>query len=240
MLTRKGNDLEAAHQLEVTLHALVGRGDLRIAATDLEAPPAVADPEEYPWVFWKPDDRDRVEPAPRDGWTFLENLALHYFRTAGPATRDDLAWWLDISYAAARRTIEDLAGTLEEVDIAGQRQAHFMIEEHAAELRSAPRGVSRRVALLAGADPEARWSREGFLRIVDPDLAFWLAPRGKAARGGRARIGLPVFVGGNLAGAWRKSSRTGEVQVEFIKPHAEDIVEEAHRRADWLATLWKA
>jgi hypothetical protein len=147
MLGKRRPNLPVAYELEVTLHALVGRGDLKMAS----APPhpvTLRNLATDPFVFWKPEDRERIAAAPREGWAFLEDLALHYFRTAGPATRDDLAWWLNISFAAARRTIEDLAGTLEEVDIAGEKQAHFMLEEGASALRSGRLEASRRVALL--------------------------------------------------------------------------------------------
>jgi len=224
----------AMAELELTLHALVGRGELLMAPAPPQRDRTLP---EIAYAFWKPEDSDRVEAAPREGWVFLQDLALHYFQTAGPATRDDLAWWLGISFSSARHTIEDLAGTLEEVDIAGHKQAHFMLEEAAAALRSGPVDSSRRVALLPKLDPEACWSREGWPRVVDPDLGFWLSTRGKTARGERPRVVQPVLVGGELAGGWRWDSRARRVELDFIRPQREEVEEEALGHRERLATL---
>ncbi len=204
------------------LLTLVGRGQMAIQ------------PSPHPaesFAFRAVPDSSRIEASPRDDWAFLSELALHFFGTAGPATRDDFAQWAQVSFGAARLTVEDLAGSLDEVDIEGQRQAHFMLEEQAALLRARRFPPSQRVALLGDGDPEAETTERGLERLCDPALAFWLSPGAKEERGGRQRVTRPVLVGGFVEGAWHWDRRVSRVVVEFIRPPSPEVSQDAEARA---------
>jgi hypothetical protein len=210
------------------LFALTGRGQMAIHPSPH---PAEA------FSFRVVPEAARVEAAPRDDWAFLSDLALHYFRTAGPATRDDFARFAQVSFGAARLTVEDLAGTLDEVDIEGQRQAHFMLEEDGALLRARRFPPSQRVALLSDGDPEAEATKRGLARLCDPALAYWLSPAAREERGGRQRVTRPVLVGGFVEGAWHFDRRVSRVVVEFIRPPSPEVFEDAEARAERLTSL---
>jgi len=136
------------------------------------------------------------------GWSFLEDLGLHFLTVAGPATRDDFAWWSGASGAAARRTIEEMAGSVEEVDLEGGRQAHFMIEEDAARLRRFAAGPSDHAALLPSLDPVRFAGRAGFGALAGPRVAARVAPPARR-RGGALTAGPRVaLVGGSPVGTW--------------------------------------
>lgn len=182
-------------RLRDLLDEMAARGDaLRtFAGTSLNsAQPAYASPAHA----------DYIPPAPAQTYEFLVDLALDYFRTAGPATRDDFVWWASISYASARHSIEDLAGLLEEVDIDGERKAHFMHEEDAADLRSSRRPRSARAALLPADDPSGVATERGFDVLGGLDLDEGLSSPSRRVRARPVKTTRPLVAGGRIAGSW--------------------------------------
>jgi winged helix DNA-binding protein len=186
-------------------------------------------------TYRNPPAPERVPAATSEGFGFLADLALHYFRVAGPATRDDFAWWAWISLSAARKTLEDLAGLIEELDIEGERRAHFMLEEDAAELREGRQFAGRRVALLPQRDPGLMVSPDGRVRLCDPRLRPRLAP--PVRRGKRDIVaGLrPVLVGGAIVGSWQWDAAHGRVETLLEKAFADEVAEEVEGAAEALS-----
>lgn len=150
-----------------------------------------------------------------EGWSFLEELALHYLKVAGPATRDDFAWWSGASAAAARRTIEELVGVVEEVDLEGGDQAHFMIEEDAADLRRFVPQRSGHVAVLPSLDPvRFAWSG-GFKMLANARVEPRVDSRARRRAGAIAPSLRPVLVGGRPVATWAHAA--GRVDVAPIR-----------------------
>jgi hypothetical protein len=144
-----------------------------------------------------------------DGWSFLEELATYFLEVAGPATRDDFAWWSGASGAAARRTIEELAGHVDEVDLEGGRKAHFMIEEDAAQLRAFVAPRSDHPALLPAFDAVRFGGRAGLGALASPATAPRVAPPARRRAGALSTAPRVALVGGAAVGTWAWSSTSG-------------------------------
>ena len=176
-------------------------------------------------TYGVPRAADRVPAAATDGYAFLQDLALAYFRAAGPASRDDFLWWAGLSRSAARHTIEDLAGLLEEVDIEGERKAQFMLEEDAAEVRHTRAPRTLRAAFLPSSDPAGAATRAGFAPLCEPRMRPTLAP------GGRGKPRAIVAVGGSAIGGWTAGPSVVEVTLsKALTSGAEEALESERAR----------
>jgi len=188
-------------------------------------------------TFASIDSHDHIPPASSTSYEFLVDLALPYFRAAGPATRDDFVWWASISYSSARHTIEDLAGLLEEVDIEGERKAHFLAEDDAADLRRRPLISSSRAALLPALDPLRMATEAGFGALCDPRLAPKAAGPGRRGAGGLAGGARPALLGGAVVGRWEwnaKERRADTVLFKELDGGQQDEIGAAARRLESL------
>ena len=156
-----------------------------------------------------------------EGYAFLEDLALEFFRFAGPATRDDFSWWSGVSPPAGRHSIEDLSGLIGEIDIEGERKAFFMREEDAADLRQGHGVETSRVCLLPSMDCARFALRSGFAALCDERMAARYVPAARRARGSLA--GGPRFLtfGGRIGGKWEPAG-PDRIEVEAIRPRSID------------------
>ncbi len=184
-------------------------------------------------TFAAPRASDRVPAAAAEGFGFLEDVAKLYFRSAAPASRDDFLWWAGLSRSAARHTIEDLAGLLEELDIEGERKAHFMLEEDGADLRRDRAARTLRAALLPPTDPAGTGSPAGFAPLCEPRLRPTLAP------GGRTKPRPLALLGGTAVGSWSGFDKELRIEVQNAKalvPESEEALQrEAQRVSAWVA-----
>lgn len=180
-------------------------------------------------TFSVPSPGERVPAASAEDFRFLEEAALFYFRAAGPATRDDFLWWASLSRSAARHTIEDLAGLLEEVDLEGGRRAHFMLEEDGADLRAGRHRPSERVALVPSKDPALCSSAARAAVLCEPRM------RPRLASAGRGAAAPLVLVGGQAVGAWVWGGSKEGVQVRLAKELPDEVACEVARAAEAIA-----
>lgn len=195
--------------LDELLADMAGRGDavMGLSGTSLAAAEV---------TFASTDSHDHIPPAAATSYEFLADVALPYFRVAGPATRDDFVWWASISYSSARHTIEDLAGLLEEVDIEGERKAHFLPEDDGADLRRRPLISSERATLLPALDPVRMATEAGFAALCDPRIVP-KAPPGRRGPGGIAGGTRPVLVGGAVVGRWEWNAKERRAETILFK-----------------------
>lgn len=186
-------------------------------------------------MYRLPTGPGRLRPSTPTDYGFLSELASYYFRVCGPATRDDFALWAGVSRAAARKTLEDLAGVLDEVDIEGERQAHFMMEEDAAEMRARPKPTTTRAVLLPWADPAMTSFARGFASMADARAGARLRLVPRRSREGLGRVAQPVLVGGTIVGSWDRSPKTRRIEVTLVRelgPDAQAAVETEAQRLD--------
>jgi hypothetical protein len=182
-------------------------------------------------TFALPAAGERVPAASTEGFGFLEEVAELFFRAAGPATRDDFLWWAGLSRAAARHTIEDMAGLLEEVDIEGERKAHFMLEEDGAELQRDRAARVLRPALLPALDPAGSGGRAGLATLCEPRLRPTLAP------GGRTKPRRLALLGGSAVGTWSAFDQALQTELQVAKALSPDAERALRDEADRVAAF---
>jgi len=212
--------------VEATLRWLAGRGEV-VMGFD---PPSLFGS----LTFARPRPSDRIPVLAQSGYEFLQEVALFYFRAAGPAARDDFLWWTALSRSAARHTIEDLAGILEEVDLEGARKANFMTEEDAAELREFRGFPVSKAALLPAYDPAGSHAREGFAALCEPRL------RPKIAPGGRTKPRRPVLLAGSAVGTWAATGDGAAITFDLAKAVGDEAEASIQAAADSLGAFVRA
>jgi hypothetical protein len=134
------------------------------------------------------DERARpTKPFDRDD--ALRELSLRYFRTRGPATPQDFAWWSGLTVADANRAIDINGKALEPLDIGGRRYWS------AAGARDAK--------LLASAHLLPNYD-EYFIGYKDRSAIGQRLRSVKAVTGGSALIAHVIAVNGQLVGGWKR------------------------------------
>jgi hypothetical protein len=134
--------------------------------------------------------------------TALKTLAERYFRSHGPATERDFAWWAGITLTVARETIRLAGGALSECVLDG-------------------------VPFLAHADSQPATDAGGdVLRLLPPFDEILVGYKDRSAydlQSGAPNARLTLFgptilLNGRLAGAWQKTlgSKSGRVTLEFL------------------------
>jgi hypothetical protein len=151
------------------------------------------------WALLRDVVLDPRAVAPDDA---LRELALRYFRSHGPATARDLAWWSSLTLTDARRAADLARDDLESTTV------------DAVEYLMRP-----------GLEPASRgtWLLPGF-----DEYLLGYADRSAPLAGADARVLVPsrngqfqptVVVGGQVVGLWRRAGIATSVRVD-IEPFA--------------------
>jgi len=127
----------------------------------------------------------------------LQEIATRYFRSHGPATVHDLAWWTGLTVSDCREAVE-LAKDKLEADVFGGRT--YLSGP------ATPSGRSPRVWLLAGFD-------EYVIGYGDRDPVLERAFAERVVPGKNGVFLATVIVDGVVAGTWRKKVTRGELVV---------------------------
>jgi hypothetical protein len=140
---------------------------------------------------------------PRDRDEALRELALRYFRSHGPATVRDLAWWTQLLLADVRRGVELARDGLEEIEVDGV--TYFQAadspaactDDDGAPVTLALPGFDE--LLLGYRDRAASLETEWAERVVP----------------GKNGLFLPTIVDdGRVLGTWRRTKKPRETLVE--------------------------
>jgi hypothetical protein len=171
---------------------------------------------------WAPGQRklDRDEA--------LATLALRYFRSHGPTTRQDFAGWTGLTAADAKRGIAAAGAELTTVLVDGVESVLHT------PLLDAPRAVVDDVLTLPGFDEYLLGYKDRAL-MLDPEHKQAIIP------GGNGVFQATVVVGGRVVGTWKRSLTKTRVTLTVqpladLGPARREQVEQAlHRYADFLA-----
>ena len=172
------------------------------------------------------------------GWQELDpqdallEVARRYWRTFGPATRDDFARWWGVEVKDIRPTYDRLLPELAEITIEGKKA--WALAETLEKLQAMP--DARLIRLLPGFDPY----------IVSVNAAhrphiMLPAFHDKISRKG-AWISPVVLVDGRTAGVWQHEVKKGRllVRVEPFEPFTAEIEQGVEAEAQRLGAFLSA
>ncbi|MGW0504338.1 winged helix DNA-binding domain-containing protein [Micromonospora sp. NPDC003241] len=158
----------------------------------------------------------------------LATLALRYFRSHGPTTRQDFAGWTGLTATDAKRAIAAAGNDLTTVQVDGTEAVL------PPALLDAPRTPTPDVLTLPGFD-------EYLLGFKDRALMLDPAHKQAIIPGGNGVFQATVVIGGRVVGTWKRTLAKTRVTVAVkplvpLDPAQRTQVEQAvHRYADFLA-----
>jgi hypothetical protein len=134
-----------------------------------------------------------VAPVPeRDRDEAVQEWAVRYFRSHGPATERDFAWWTGLTLGEARRAVGAVRGGLERLEVDGVE--HLMDPATAARLDGCRREAKS--ALLLPAFDELVVGYGERSAVVPPEHATRVVAGGMFLP--------PVVAAGTAVGTWRR------------------------------------
>lgn len=140
---------------------------------------------------WIPDSR---QLGRQEG---IAEFALRYFRSHGPATIRDFAWWTQIPLTDVRPAFEQVRGQLVELELGGT--SYWMSPETASQLDDGVPG-QRSVLLLPGFD-------EFLLGYQDRSLVLAPEHANKIVPGGNGVFKKTIVAGGVVIGTWAAAGK---------------------------------
>lgn len=130
----------------------------------------------------------------------LGELTRRYFRSHGPATARDFAWWSGLSLTEAREGVAMLGRTLQRQTIGGL--AYWLVPS-----RLGPRSSSPLVHLLPNYD-------EALVAYKDRDVPGAVRAPARASRHGHFPHHLVIE--GRACGGWRRTTSAKEVAIDVL------------------------
>jgi len=129
----------------------------------------------------------------------LAELARRYFRSRGPATVNDFAWWSGLAAAEARAGVEAIQSTLACAVVSGKTYWHA---------RKAPVPVTSPTAHLLPPFDEYLIAYRDRSWFIDPKHA-------KRVNAGGGMLGPCIVLDGRVAGTWRRTLGRHTVAIEL-------------------------
>jgi hypothetical protein len=133
----------------------------------------------------------------------VAEFLLRYFRSHGPATLRDFAWWTQIPLTEVRAALELVSGELVELDVAGT--GYWMSPETASLLDGHVPG-QRSFHLLPGFD-------EFLLGYQDRSLVLAPGHADRIVPGGNGVFKKTLVAGGEVIGTWAREGTTRSAAV---------------------------
>jgi hypothetical protein len=125
----------------------------------------------------------------------VAEFLLRYFRSHGPATIRDFAWWTQIPLAEVRSALEEIRSQLVELEFGG---ASYWMSPETASLLDIGVPAARSVQLLPGFD-------EFVLGYTDRSLVLPPEHANKIVPGGNGVFKKTVVAGGEVIGTWARA-----------------------------------
>jgi hypothetical protein len=182
------------------------------------------DSQRYRYALWSGDPLDlSAGDAENDA-----ELARRFYRWAGPATIDQLAWWGGMTKARARAATADAGVT--------EASGTWMFPEDRDAMlttKPAPEGVY----FLGGLDNVAH-PRRGVADLVDPedgDARVWTEKGSKPVSTVFDMEHHILFEGGRMVGVWEWDGLAGELVWATWRPATAAVRAEAERFQAWVA-----
>jgi hypothetical protein len=136
-------------------------------------------------------------PAAPDRDEAIARWALRYFRSHGPATVEDFAWWTGLTKTDARAGHAAVADELESIDVVGTT---MWLDPATPERLAGARKAARGVLLLPGFD-ELVLGYGDRSAVLPTEFSDHVVP------GGNGMFLATVVVAGRAVGTWRRPAR---------------------------------
>jgi hypothetical protein len=174
---------------------------------------------------WLPDvDLESVTQGEARAW-----LARRYLAAFGPATPDDVQWWMGLTKGETQEALETITSETTEVAVEGLGDGYLMLADDARRLRDFTPPDAACVFLLPSLDPYIM----GYA-----DRRRFLAQEHRKKVFDRAGNAVPtVWLDGRVVGVWGQR-KDGPVFCELFEPvdgaGRARVAEEARRLEDFL------
>ncbi|MGI8433404.1 MAG: winged helix DNA-binding domain-containing protein [Nocardioidaceae bacterium] len=147
---------------------------------------------------WSPDARvlERDEA--------LGELALRYFRSHGPATDKDLAWWTKLTLSDVRTGLAVAQSQLAVLEVDG---VSYFMDPTTPDRLAACRGQASGVLLLPGFD-------EFLLGYQDRSAALAPEHAQRVVPGGNGMFLSTVVADGSVVGTWKRARQAGRTTIK--------------------------
>ncbi|WP_328825205.1 winged helix DNA-binding domain-containing protein [Tomitella gaofuii] len=145
--------------------------------------------------------RPAAVPAPDEA---LAQWVLRYFRSHGPATVRDFAWWTKLPLNAIRAAVAEVAGSLESWTVGG---TEYLMAPETPELLAGAGRAAGGVLLLPGFD-------EFLLGYGTRGAALPDEHAGKVVPGNNGMFRGTVVSGGRVVGTWKRRGSGKAVRVD--------------------------
>ena len=151
---------------------------------------------------WIPNSRELER---QDG---IAEFALRYFRSHGPATLRDFAWWTQIPLTEVRSALEQIRGQLVELEFG---ESSYWVSPETESLLDGGVPGQRSVLLLPGFD-EFLLGYQNRSLVLAPEHANKIVP------GGNGVFKKTIVAGGEVIGTWGRAgtSRSAAVVPELF------------------------
>jgi hypothetical protein len=145
---------------------------------------------------------DEWVPRPRrlEGDEAVAAWSLRYYRSHGPATVADFAWWTGLTVSTARAGLAEVHGQLERLDVDGQT---YWLDPATPDRLDTWRSDAASVRLLPGFDELLLGYRDRGA-VLDPAYADRLLP------GGGGMFKASVVARGRVVGTWRRPAHSSD------------------------------
>ncbi|WP_125775843.1 winged helix DNA-binding domain-containing protein [Antribacter gilvus] len=145
-----------------------------------------------------------VPHSPQEPAALLRRIALAYFASRGPATVDDLAWWLGLPKTPVRAAVASLPDDAPLAPVVVDGRAMLAVGHEAASLER-PAGV----VLVPGFDEIVLGYQDRSL-VASPEAMRTVVPFING-------IFRPaVLVDGQVVGTWRRAPKKGEAPFDLV------------------------
>jgi hypothetical protein len=142
-------------------------------------------------------------------------LACHYLRSFGPATENDIAWWVGIGKNQARAALNSIQDQIEQIAIPDLDGSFIMLKSDEKRLKVMKTPKTQTVNLLPSLDPYLMGykDRERYLSPEHREYVF--------DRGGNATT--TILLDGKIVGGWGIE----EAEESLVKLHLFEKVEQS-------------
>lgn len=158
-----------------------------------------------------------------------ENVILHYLSGFGPATVEDIAWWIGNTKGEVKEILEEMGDKVEDIKIRGIEGLFFILKSDLEHLQGFSFGKDT-VHLLPKFDPYIMGykNREKLISKEHEKRVYWST---------RGEISSSILVNGRIIGTWsfKEDKIRVKITLSFFEKTNKSILNVIEQQAERLA-----